>query len=198
MLDRAAYFWAAPNSSSKRWPRRKTYIDSAVFEETNADIVFSTYMAWYMLGYASCYLSKSWKSTFETWYHKTLPSSYRNDSDDSMNLSGDVRGTESWFLGWAVRTLSKKRHLRRTWELRIRVFDETNPNLPCLFLFGRHLESYFEKRFQNESQKRHNIFWFSSPRAFQPWSRICHSPSVFSVIHCLFVCTRNPIQLYAC
>ena len=43
-----------------------------------------------MLGYIPCYLSKSWNSTFETWYHKTSPSSYRNSLD---RLSGRLAVT---------------------------------------------------------------------------------------------------------
>jgi len=34
---------------------------------------------------------------------------------------------------------------RRVWDLGRRVFDETNPNLPGLFLFGHHFERYFER-----------------------------------------------------
>ena len=38
------------------------------------------------------------------------------------------------------------RHLRRVQELKTRVFDEANPNLPGLLLFGHYFRSYFEKR----------------------------------------------------
>ena len=39
-------------------------------------------------------------------------------------------------------------HLRRTRDLRTRVFDDENPNLPGLFLFGHDFEGYFENRSQ--------------------------------------------------
>ena len=43
---------------------------------------------------------------------------------------------------------NKPRHLRRTWDLDMSVFDKANPALPGTFRFGLYLESYFEYRGQ--------------------------------------------------
>jgi len=68
----------------------------------------------------------------------------------------------------------KPRHLRRTWYLGTRIFDKANPNLLGVILFEHYLESYFEKEVKNGSDKIiSSRFGFSSPRAFQRWSRIC-------------------------
>ena len=53
----------------------------------------------------SCYLLKSCKSTFETGHKTDSRSSYRNDSNDSKILSGDLRVAENVFFGYGVRAV---------------------------------------------------------------------------------------------
>ena len=89
-------------------------------------------------------------------------------------------------------------HLRRVWDLSGRVFDEANPILPGIFLFGRYLQRYFEKKNQKWStQKYTQHIWILLAKSF-PYigPRFVSALSFLGEIDFSCAYTGRAIQLY--
>ena len=83
---------------------------------------------------------------------------YTNYNTARMRKHNTIERTHisltSW-NNWKSTCHHNPKHIRKIWDLSTRVLEEANPNLLGIFLFGRYLERYFEKRGQKWTTQKY-------------------------------------------